>query len=108
MIINNLTDVDAKKIEEFITGLKETNPHIIYNVYKDEDPATHLDDKLKEICDKVDKIERKLNRIFKDYVIIGGEFTNIEDIMEGKQLRKKMKEIIGLSQDGILQTALIY
>jgi cell division protein FtsB len=69
MQIDNANDKDIKKLQAEVFKLSKSNPEIESRVYPMEDQPTNA-----KIFEKLEKIERKLNLIFGDNVLIDGKF----------------------------------
>jgi len=89
MEIKNLFESDVTELEKKIGELKKENPDITHRVFKmDEIPNITIFDKVDEILEQVKTLQRTLDLIFADHVLINGKWENtnkIAQIMKNKK-----------------------
>jgi len=79
MQIENLEEAEVNALEEKLKVMQQNNPSITFRSFameeKDQPEAWSI--KFQAILDKVERLERKLDLIFSDHVLIGGQFKQI-------------------------------
>ena len=79
MKVENLTEANVDELKEKLEEMKTENPDIDYKTYIMEklDKGKNENEGIAMILDKLEMLERKINMIFGDHVLINGDFRDI-------------------------------
>jgi hypothetical protein len=80
----NLTQENVEELTSVLEKMKKENKELEYSFHAQRTEQMALDAPdmitiLKEIKDKVESLERKINLVFGEYVLINGSFRQITD-----------------------------
>ena len=79
MQIENLRENEVNVLEEKLEAMQEDNPELKFRSFPMEEleKGKNENEMLQTILDKVESLERKIDYIFKDHVLIDGQFRQI-------------------------------
>ena len=75
----NLTEENVEELKAKLEKMKFNNPDLDYRFYNQNSPVEKFNDEiLKEVLEKMDALDRKLDLIFDGHVLMNGEFKKIK------------------------------
>lgn len=83
----NLTEENVDILKEQLEKMKTDNPDLEYRFFKQDVPKVSVD--MSMILEKIEALDKKIDRIFGDYVLLDGKFqdlSDLEDIPSGKKV----------------------
>ena len=74
----NLTEENVEELKAKLEQMQVNNPELEYSFFNQNSPAEKFNDKiLKEVLEKMESLERKIDLIFDGHVLMDGEFKKI-------------------------------
>ena len=74
----NLTEENVEELKAKLEQMQVNNPELEYRFFNQNSPVEKFNDKiLKEISEKIESLDRKINLIFDGHVLMDGEFKKI-------------------------------
>ena len=74
----NLTEENVEELKAKLEQMQVNNPELEYRFFNQNSPAEKFNDKiLKEVLEKMESLERKIDLIFDGHVLMDGEFKKI-------------------------------
>ena len=71
----NLTEENVEELKAKLEEMQINNPELDYRFYNQNSPVEKFNDEiLKEVLEKMDALDRKLDLIFDGHVLMDGEF----------------------------------
>lgn len=79
MIIENIDQEKIKNLVDLVKKMKNENPEIEYKIFDKEcEDRININIKLNQLQEKIDKLERTINKIFGNHILINGKFQNLD------------------------------
>ena len=75
----NLTEENVEELREQLEKMQKTNPDLEFRFFEQAEPEPMHDKTITKIYDKLLELERKIDHIFGDHVLIKGQFQDISD-----------------------------
>lgn len=79
MLIKNVYEEDVKQLELLVKEMRQKNPNITYEIFRDVNTKNDIDVKAKLdiLEEKLNNLNQKLNHIFGEYILLQGRFVKI-------------------------------
>ena len=77
----NLTEENVEELKEKLNKMKETNPDLKYRFFPQTEETAPYEEKatITVVLEKLETLDRKIDLIFGDHVLVRGRFTNISN-----------------------------